>query len=81
MNRAETKWLDDLKAYEDAGGRIPEDIRAALFYAFCMQDWTVIVYGQPFNIQLDLFCDVADWIELNGPDMSRTSLPKPIFGL
>lgn len=76
MNLAETQWLDDLGEYERMGGFIPEDIRASMFYCFCVNEWDIEIYGRIFNIQLDTFRSATDWIEENGPDM-----PRPVFGL
>lgn len=76
MNRTERQWLDDLVCYEDLGGFIPEDIRASMFFCFCMGEWDIEIYGRTYNIHLHSFKDVADWIEYNGPDM-----PVPTFGL
>lgn len=76
MNRAETQWLDDLGEYERMGGYVPENIRADMFYCFCTNEWEITVYGRQYNIHLDSFRDVMDWVEENGPD-----LPTPSFGL
>jgi len=81
MNRTVTQWLNDMVEYEKAGGIIPEDIRAGLFYAFCVQNWRIVVYDVQFNILTDSFAVVAKWIEQNGPDMPTPSIPKPVFGL
>ena len=81
MNPMATQWLNDMVDYENTGGVIPEDVRSELFHSFCVQNWCVVVYDVPFNLLTDSFATVANWIEQNGPDMPRSLLPKPIFGL
>jgi len=76
VNQAERQWLDDLGEYEAMGGFVPEDIRACMFYCFCISEWDIVIYDRHFNIHLDKFRAAADWIECNGPDM-----PTPTFGL
>jgi hypothetical protein len=81
VNQISTKWLDDLKAYEDDGGWIPEDIRANLFWCYCVQDYNITIYTVHYNILSDDFASVIEWIEENGPDEPEPWVPKPIFGL
>ena len=81
MHRIETQWLHDLQAYEDMGGHIPLDIRANLFWCFCIQEYSITIYNVRYNILCDDFASVIDWIEENGPDEPEPWAPKPTFGL
>ena len=81
MNQTAAQWLNDMVEYENEGGIIPEDIRAGLFYAFVVQNWRIVVYDVRFDIMTESFAVVAAWMEQNGPDLPRFSLPKPVFGL
>lgn len=81
MNQMATQWLDDLIAYEDAGGWIPEDIKENLFWCLSVQDFTITIYTVRYNILCDPFASAIEWIEENGPDEPEPWTPKPIFGL
>jgi len=81
LNRIATQWLDDLKAYEDDGGWVPEDIRANLYWCVHVKDYNITIYTMRFNILCDYFASITEWIEENGPDEPEPWTPKPTFGL
>lgn len=81
MNRIATQWLDKLIAYEDAGGWIPEDIKANLRWCLNAEDYNITIYTVRYNILWDDFASVIEWIEENGPDEPEPWTPKPNFGL